>query len=483
MALEHKLELKLSQRLVLTPQLQQAIKLLQMPLLELSQTLSQELVENPFLEEIADETTKEELTSEEINSIEQEQETDYSGFPLERMMSSSSSFDVDAYFDERASDGRDLGYFNPGKETQMSFEQIATKSSDIYDYLTWQLGLSTASENIKTICEAIIGSIDENGYLTATNDEIAKISEADTSAIEEAIKIVQNFDPPGICARDIKECLLIQIKMIGLENSLAEKIIINDIDDLRKKNYAQIARSHSAPMEEVMTAVKVIEGLEPKPARNHSPANVDYIIPDVFLIKTDDAYQIILNEDRLPKLRINNYYKKLFQQKNTFSKNEKQFLDEKFRSASWLLKSLDQRNRTIYRVTESILNFQGDFFDKGVQHLKPLNLRNIALDLGLHESTISRVTSNKYLSCNRGIFCLKFFFSSALQGQLGEVSSTKVKDLIRTIVIEEDHCNPLSDQRISDMLHGNNITIARRTVAKYREELKIQPQNLRRKVS
>lgn len=483
MALEHRLEIKLSQRLVLTPQLQQALKLLQMPLLELSQTLSQELVENPFLEEITDETTKEELTEEEISSMEQDQETDYSEYPLERMMPGSGNFDIDAYFDERASDGRDLGYFNPGKEDQPSFEQIATKSSDIYDYLTWQLRLSAVPENTKEICEAIIGNIDENGYLIATNDEIAKITGADNSVIEEAVKIVQNFDPPGICARGIQECLLIQTRMIGLENSLAEKIIINNIEDLKKRNYAQIARFHNVPTEEVLAAVKVIEGLEPKPARNYSPANVDYIIPDVFIVKTDDVYQIILNDERLPKLGINNYYKNLFQQKNSFSKSEKHFLDEKFRSASWLLKSLDQRNRTIYRVTESILNFQTDFFDKGIQYLKPLNLRNIALDLGLHESTISRVTSNKYLSCSRGIFCLKFFFSSALQCQSGEVSSTKVKDLIRKIVSEENPASPLSDRQISDMLRSNNINIARRTVAKYREELKIQPQNLRKKIT
>ncbi len=484
MALEHKLELKLAQKLVLTPQLQQAIKLLHLPLLELSQTLTQELVENPFLEEeVLEETAKEELTREEMEVMETEEESDDAESPLEKMMSSLSGSAVDEYFEDRSSDGRDLGYFTPGTNTPLSFEQFASKTPDIYDHLLWQLRLSDVREDIRQIGEGVIGNIDENGYLSATDEEIAKSVNADVDRVGKAIELIQGFDPPGIGARDLKECLLLQIRLLGLTGSLAEKIILNNLEELKKRNYHQIVRLYNASLNDVLAAVKVIEGLEPKPARNFSGASTNYVVPDVFVVKTDEGYQIILNDERLPKLRINNYYKKLLLHKNSFSKEDKQFLEEKLRSATWLLKSLDQRNRTIYRVTESIINFQRDFFDKDIQYLKPLNLKDVALDLGLHESTISRVTSNKYLSCGHGVFCFKFFFSSALQSSTGEKSSTTVKDMIRKIILEEDPRKPLSDQRIVDLLKNNNIIIARRTVAKYREELKILSQNQRRKFS
>ncbi|MEK6583197.1 MAG: RNA polymerase factor sigma-54 [Nitrospirota bacterium] len=484
MALEHKLELRLSQKLVLTPQLQMAIKLLQMPQLELSQTLTQELVENPFLEEVV-EDTKEELTREEVESMEVQEETDDAESPLERVMSAEnlSRFTVDEYFEERSSDGRDLGYFTPGTDAPPSFEQFVNQSPDIYDHLLWQLRLSEVAEEIRQVGEVVIGNIDENGYLSATDEEIAKSFNTDVVMVGKAVELVQSFDPPGIGARDLKECLLLQLRLLGLTGSLAEKIILSNMEELRKKNYHPIARQHSAPLNDVLAAVKVIEGLEPKPARNFSGAGTNYVVPDVFIVKNDEGYQIILNDERLPRLRINSYYKKLLLQKSSFSKEERQFLDEKLRSATWLLKSLDQRNRTIYRVTESIINFQRDFFDGNVQNLKPLNLRNVALDLGLHESTISRVTSNKYMSCGHGVFCFKFFFSSALQsqGNTEGVSSTSVKDLIKKIVSEENTKKPLSDQIIVGMLKNNDVTIARRTVAKYREELKIPSQNQRRR--
>ena len=483
MALEHKLELRLSQKLILTPQLQQAIKLLQMPQLELSQTLTQELVENPFLEETVEETSKEELSNEERDTLEIEDESDDTESPLEKMISNISGSAVSDYFDERSSDGRDLGYFVPGTNTPPSFEQFASRSPDIYDHLSWQLRLSDVDENIKQVGEAIIGNIDENGYLIATEEEIAGSSGADIATVRKTIELVQEFDPNGIGARDLKECLLLQIKHLGLAGSLAEKIILNNLEELKKKNYAHIVRMYSTQLNDVLAAVKVIEGLEPKPARNFSSGSVNYVVPDVFIVKTDDGYQIILNDEGLPKLRINSFYRKLLLQKNSFSKEEKEFLDEKLRSATWLLKSLDQRNKTIYRVTESILNFQHDFFNKGVQELKPLTLRNVAVDLSLHESTISRITSNKYMACSHGVFCLKFFFSSALQSNnaSGGVSSTSVKDLIRKIVSEENSQKPLSDQRIVELLKNHNVIIARRTVAKYREELKIPSQNQRRK--
>ncbi len=478
MSLGSRLELRIAQRLILTPQLQQAIKLLQLPHLELSHLLNQELMENPFLEEAVDEVPIEELTPEEKESIEFEVAHEDTEVPLEGLM----NFTVDDYFEERGSDGRDLGYFNPGTVNPPSFEQFLSKEPDLYDHLLWQLRLSNGLEDIRKVGEIIIGNIDENGYLSASIEDIIKGAQTEREKVEKALGLIQSFDPPGVGARNLVECLLIQLKALDLRGTIVEKIIINNMDELEKRRYDRIAQQYNLPIKDIMAAVKIIEGLEPKPGRNFSTSSVNYIIPDVYLIRTADEYQIILNDEGLPRLRISNFYKKLIQQNNIFPKEDKQFFIEKLRSAVGLLKGLDQRSRTIYRVTESLLKLQRDFFDKGVQYLSPLTLRDVASGLNMHESTISRVTSNKYLSCEHGIFCFKFLFSSALQSGIGSVSSTSVKDSIKKIVIEEDSRKPLSDQNIVEMLKNSGIIIARRTVAKYREELGIPSQTHRRKL-
>jgi RNA polymerase sigma-54 factor len=477
MALESRLEIKLTQKLILTPQLQQAIKMLQLPHLELSQFLNQELIENPLLEESIDETSLEELTPEERDSVEIEEEREDAEAPLEKLM----NFTVDEYFEERGFDGRDLGYFNPGTVVPLSFEQFLTKEPDLYDHLLWQLRLSNSSESIKRLGEIIIGNIDENGYLRASVEEIIDGAKTQRETVENALSLIQSFDPPGIGARNITECLLLQLKALNLEGTLVEKIIICNMEELEKKKYTQIAQQYNLSVKDIMAAVKIIEGLEPKPGRSFSGASTNYIVPDVYVIKTEDGYQIILNDDGLPRLRISSFYKKLLQKNNAFPKEDKQFLIEKLRSAVGLLKSLDQRNRTIYRVTESLLELQTEFFDKGIEYIKPLTLRDVASLLNMHESTISRVTSSKYLSCAHGIFSFRVLFSSALQSGSGSVSSTSVKNTIKKIVIEEDSQRPLSDQHIAEMLKKSGIIIARRTVAKYREELGIPSQTQRRR--
>ena len=477
MALESRLELRLSQKLILTPQLQQAIKLLQLPHLELSEFLSQELIENPFLEESVEEIPVEELTQEEKESVEIEEAQEDAEAPLEKLM----NFTVDEYFEERGYDGKDLGYFNPGTVSPPSFEQFLTRGPDLYDHLLWQLRFSNEPESIRKIGEVIIGNIDENGYLRASIEEIIDGTKTQRESVEKALSLIQGFDPIGVGARNVMECLLLQVKALNLGGTLVEKIIINNMDELEKRKYPQIAQQYNLPLKDIMSAVKIIEGLEPKPGRNFSNYNTNYVVPDVFLVKTADGYQIILNDEGLPRLRVSSFYKKLIQQNNAFSKEDKQFLVEKLRSAVGLLKSLDQRDRTIYRVTESLLSLQTEFFDKGIKYLKPLTLRDVASVLNMHESTISRVTSSKYLSCEHGTFCFRFLFSSALQSGMGSVSSTSVKDIIKKIVIEEDSQKPLSDQNIGEMLKKNGIIIARRTVAKYREGMGIPSQTHRRK--
>ncbi|WP_333655181.1 RNA polymerase factor sigma-54 [Dissulfurispira sp.] len=473
MALESRLDLRLAQKLILTPQLQQTIKLLQMPQLELAQTLNNELIENPFLEEEFEEPEMEEHTIEDTTpSI----AADDAEIPLEGLM----NFSVDEYFEERSSDGRDLGYFTPDIEEQPSYELFCSKKPDLYDHLLWQLRLSTADDGIRRVAEAVIGNIDEDGYLRATDEELASVTGADIDTVRSAIALVQGFDPPGVGARDLKECLLLQLKALNLSGTLVEKIIINNMEDLQKKKYSNIAKQYNSPMDDIIAAVKIIEGLDPRPATSFSNIETNYIVPDVFISKTEEGYQIILNEDGMPRLRLNSSYRKLLLRKESLTKEEREFLKEKLRLATELIKSLDQRNRTIYKVSESILKFQKAFFDIGVQSLRPLNLRDVASDINMHESTVSRVTSNKFLACNHGVFSFRFFFSSAIQSETGEVSSTSVKDIIKKIVSEEDPKKPLSDQMIADRLKNQNITIARRTVAKYREELKIPPQNQRK---
>lgn len=480
MALESKLDLRLTQKLILTPQLQQAIKLLQMPQLELAQVLNQELTENPFLEEHVEEAEREEYREDDRGeNTPQAASTDEPEVPFESLLNF--NFTVDDYFADRSSDGRDLGYFTPGTEDQPSYELFYSRQPGLADHLLWQLRLSRADDSVRRIAENVIGNIDEDGYLRSSEEELAQATGADPETILSAIRLIQEFDPIGVGARNLRECLSLQIAALDLEDTLVQKIVEQNLDDLQKRKYGQIAKMHGVTPDEVMAAVRVIEGLEPKPGRNFSVGDVNYITPDVYISKSDEGYQIVLNDDSIPKLRLNHSYRKLLQQREMFTKEEREFMREKLRLATELMKSLSQRNKTIFRVSESILKFQREFFDGGIQQLKPLNLKDVALDISMHESTISRVTSNKYLSCDHGVFSFRFFFSSALHSEKGDVSSFSVKDIIKKIVADEDHSKPLSDQAIAEMLKSANISIARRTVAKYREELKIPPQNQRKR--
>jgi RNA polymerase sigma-54 factor len=466
MALEQRVDLRLTQKLALTPQLQMQLKLLQLPQLELSQYLQIELLENPLLE-----------LDEETDSSAEEQLTQTEEEPI--IINKIENIIVEEYFNERADDGRDLGYFNPGIEEKPSFELFYSTSKDLWEHLLWQLRLNKADDSIRLVGEIVIGNIDEDGYLKATEEEIAKLAETDLETARKAISLVQEFDPPGVGARDLKECLLIQIKNLGLEQTIIYSIVEEHLEDLQRKKYEKIAKRFNVSIDEIFQAIKVIEKLEPRPGRNFTQGASFTPIPDVYIKKVNDEYQIILNEEGIPRIRLSNLYHELVKSYK-LSAEERKFFKEKFKNAVDLLKSLEQRNRTIYRVTESLIKFQREFFDKGISHLKPLNLRDIAEDLGLHESTISRVTSNKYLACDHGIFSFKFFFGNALHSSTGAICSSKVKELIQKIISEENPQNPLSDSEISEILKKQGIDIARRTVAKYREELKIPPKSIRK---
>ncbi|MBI5196964.1 MAG: RNA polymerase factor sigma-54 [Nitrospirae bacterium] len=475
MALENKLELKLSQKLVLTPQLQQSIKLLQLPQLELSQNLAQELMENPFLEEVFEGPSDDSEAPAAAKEEEAPQEAhDDTEVPLERIF----DFTTSDYFDERASDGRDLGYFNDA-DPLPTFE-YSNKRPDLSEHLLWQLRLSRESEPVGRAAEIIIGNLNDDGYLLASMEEMAAAANVDAATIEEALAFIQNFDPSGVGARDLQECLLLQIKPLKLGNTLVDKILREGFSELNSKKYKQLASKFKASIDDVLVAVKIIEGLDPRPGRNYSNTDAIHITPDVYVEELEGKFIIILNDEGVPRLRLSNYYKRLLKNKNSLSEEERKFLDEKMRSAMWLLKSLDQRNKTIYRVTENILKFQEEFFRKGIRYLRPMILKDVALDLELHESTISRVTSNKYLQCPRGLFSFRFFFSNAVPGR-DNVSATTVKEIIKDLIEKEDPNAPLNDKLIVETLRSRSINVAHRTVAKYRDEMKIQSHARRKK--
>jgi len=471
MAQEQRLELKLSQKLILTPQLQQSIKLLQLPLLELSQDINQELMSNPLLEETVEREPEEKGDTPEMRLEEEPYQEAYddSETPLEKIF----GFTTDSYFEERESDGRDLGYFQENAEDVQTFFERNRKKIDLYEHLLWQLRLSHVSEEIGKPAEMIINNLNEDGYLQASLQEIAEAAEVDIKIAEEALAFVQKLDPPGVGARDLQECLLLQLEPLNLKGTLVENILLEGFQELEGKKYKQLALKFKMSLDDIFAAVRIIEGLEPRPGRNYSSDEPAHIIPDVYVEEVDGNFVITLNDEGIPKLRLSNYYKKLLSNKKSLGQEEKQFLEEKLRAAIWLLKSLDQRNRTIYRVTESILKFQEDFFRKGHKYLKPLNLKDVAEDMGMHESTISRVTSNKYVQCPQGLLSFRFFFSNAVSSDNGEISSSTVKDMIRKIISEEDSQKPLNDKKIVEILKEKGINVARRTAAKYREEMKI----------
>lgn len=476
MALEQRLELKLSQKLILTPQLQQSIKLLQLPLLELTQDINQELMNNPLLEEGIDKVPENETSGTSEEEKFQEPSSDIET-PLEKIF----GFTSDNYFEERESDGRDFGYFTDGsEETNSPFERNRSKT-DLYEHLLWQLRLSHISDKIGQVAEIIINNLNEDGYLQASTEEIVTLAETDVDTVEEAIRFIHGLDPSGVGARSLQECLLLQLGPLNLKGSLVEKILTEGFSELEGKKYKQLAARLKTSIEDIFDAIKIIEGLEPRPARNYSSDEPVHIIPDVYIEESEGKFIITLNDEGVPKLRLSNYYRKLLANKKSLGPEEKQFLEEKLRSAIWLLRSLDQRNKTIYKVTDSILKFQDDFFRKGAKHLKPLNLRDVAEDLGMHESTISRVTSNKYIQCPQGLLNFRYFFSNAVATSTGNMSSSTVKTLIKKIVSEEDPQHPLNDQKIVELLKSKGIGIARRTAAKYREELKILSHMKRKK--
>jgi RNA polymerase sigma-54 factor len=427
------------------------------------------LEENPLLEETAE--ADEIRETEQAELAESEETPDVVNDDFKEVEAGDDTLrDWDSYLD---------GYtYSSGEqyrddEDRPSFENLLTRQGTLTDHLLWQLNMGDFSVEEVRIGEEIIGNVDEDGYLRASLEEIATACSIDENGVTPVLVRIQEFDPCGVAARSVQECLLIQARFLGMQGSVVEKILLHNLKDLETRKYKQIARDLGVDINQILMAAKIIGGFDPKPGSMYSPEDVQYISADIFVYKVGDEYLVMLNDEGLPNLKVSPYYAEAKSNGMVDSKAD-EYINEKVRSALWLIKSIQQRQRTIYKVAKSIIRFQREFLDQGIEFLRPLVLRDVADDIGMHESTISRVTTNKYMQTPQGLFELKYFFNSGLSTSEGDfVASESVKNRIREIIEKEDTKKPLSDQKIADMLSGQTVNIARRTVTKYREILKL----------
>lgn len=474
MAGQLKQSMNLSQTLRMTPQLQQAIKLLQLSRMELQTAVAKELEENPILEETQD------LKEEDLQRTKEAAETvdpQAENIDQDQNPQKHDEFEWESYLENPYKPPQQ----SSGNEEIMNYENVITTTQSLLDYLMWQAKMFGFNEDERNIAEILINYIDDDGYILTPFEEIASHEGVTVQDLEEIIPFIHEFDPPGVGARNLKECLLIQAKHLEEDTNDLVYLISNHLKDLEKKNFEGIAKALGKDIREVAEMCKIIYSMDPKPGHAYAPVDTQYVMPDVYVYKVGDDYMVSLNEDGLPRLKISNFYKNML--KGAGNDKTQDYIQEKLRSAVWLIKSIHQRQRTIYKVTESIVKHQREFFEKGAGFIKPMVLRDIANDIGMHESTVSRVTTSKYVHTPQGIFELKYFFNSGISTSDGDsLASESVKLKIKELINKEDHKNPLSDQQIVDLLKVEGIQIARRTVAKYRDVLKILPSSRRKKI-
>jgi len=499
MALKLEQSLKLTQQLVMTPQLQMAIKLLQMTRLELTEAVQQEILENPTLEEVSlEEVTpdqqKEQLKlddpsinmDEQVNvpvqDVDKQIEADFVNEISEMGGGQDSQIDWQSYFENYMDGPSDFGQAINTDDDKPGFEKFLSEEQSLFDSIMWQVRFSKIEKELLPVAEEIVGNIDDDGYLKdITLEEIAAKHEKPLAAVENVHRTIMQMDPPGVGARTLQECLLAQALFLPPAESLVATIIRDHWDLVEKRLPAKIARKLGISQEEVIRAIHMITSLNPRPGALISDAEAEYIVPDVYVHKIGDDYHVVLNEDGLPRLRISQHYQRTLANKDAPTET-REYIKGKLRSASWLIRSIQQRQRTIYKVAESIVRQQRDFLDHGVAYMKPMVLSDIAEDIEMHECTVSRVTSNKYIHTPQGIFELKYFFNSGIRSSAGvDVSSESIKDRIRNLVEHEKLSKPLSDQKLVQLLKQEGMDVARRTVAKYREAIGILPSSKRRK--
>ena len=462
MQMSFELNLQQTQKLIMTPELRQAITVLQLSSLELAEFIQEQILENPALEIEATEDGSEEAFVAIKENKEDTERADNEGFDI----------DWHEYFQDR-----DIGYIKVPREEvkEINYDNFLTKAPTLEEYLLNQLKLCPHSAKEKELAQFIIGNLDRNGYLCISLKEVAEICSCDISQVEDALELVQSFDPLGVAARDLVECLLLQVNNKELEFGYFLTSIIKDhLEDVAGGKLVNIAKSLEITPERVQQFVDYIKTLDPKPGRWFADSEqTTYIVPDVVVEKVEGEYIVIVNDVYTPRLGINPVYRNLLSA-DTIDINAKKFIEGKLNSAAWIIKSIEQRRLTLYKVVNCIVEFQKDFLDKGIKCLKPLNLRQIAMQLEIHESTVSRATNNKYIQTPQGVFPLKFFFASGVDNCTGDgISSESIKKTLKEYVTTENSTRPYTDQQLTNMLKSQGIEISRRTVAKYRGDLGI----------
>lgn len=487
--MEIKQQLRLSQQLVMTPQLQQAIKLLQMSRMELTELVREEMLENPVLEDSLEGGDTREVRAEaeaDRTTIDKQVAKDEQvvSEQVEEAAGKTEEIDWERYLENHSLQAP-LPSFRGGSDEELpGYDQTLTRGDDLVDHLAWQLRMGDFVEDEQKFGALVLGNLNEQGYLKvegiALEDIVPRLAvEAGLHPedAEEVLRMIQNFDPIGVGSRDLRECLHVQAVHFDFDE-LVLKIIDEHLHDLEKRNFQGIAKTLKVAVEEVYDVAQIIAELEPRPGRNHVAEQPVYITPDVYVHKVGDEYFVVANDDGMPKLKISGFYRAAMAD----DPKAKEYIKGKLRSAQWLIRSIDQRRKTIVKVTECIVEKQREFFDKGIDHLKPMILRDVAETVGMHESTISRVTSNKYVHTPRGLLELKYFFNSAIRrDNQGDIASESVKQAIKKIISDEPPKSPFSDQAIVEILAKRDIKIARRTVAKYREMLGILSSSKRKK--
>ena len=476
MGMELKQQIKMAQQLRMTPQLQQAIKLLQLSRMELVDLVQQELVENPVLEESP--TAPETKAQPVVEATRGQELPDQTSVQNEKAQN---EIDWDSYL-ENYSAPLPTNSYRGMQDELPGVEATLSNSEDLVDHLRWQLNMNAACEDERLVGEEIIGNLNERGFLEGVAiEDIAARCNVHPEYAEGVLEFLQTFDPVGVATRDLRECLLVQAKQYYPEDAILHGVIDRHLVNLQKRNVKAIAKDLRTPIDKVIEAAKLISTLDPRPGSAFNTIEPVYITPDIYVYKVGEEYVCVLNEDGMPKLRVSDYYRSALN--NGEAKDAKSYIQDKLRSAWWLIRSIHQRQRTIVKVTESIVRFQREFLERGVSSLKPLVLRDVAEDIGVHESTVSRVTTNKYVHTPQGIYELKYFFNSAIGCSDGsDTASESVKMRIKQMISEEDPKKPLSDQKLADMLDDEGVEIARRTVAKYREMLGILKSSQRKRL-
>ena len=477
MEMKPSLNLSLRPALIMTPRLQQALKLLQVPTLELQQILKQEMIQNPLLEEVDEVTENEDLAKEDSPEEKANEEAED---PTEEDPIDWSEYMQDGSLDR---------VYVPQQETSVEFlEKVPITRTSLAESLIEQLHFLALSPRDLMLAEFLIGSLDERGWLATPLEDVAQATGQPLEFCERILKVIQALEPVGVGARDLRECLLIQLEARNERDTLPWKLIHDQFNNLVNRRFPEIARQLKCTPEEVQTGADAIATLNPKPGLQVSSEDPKYVVPDLVVERVNDEYLVMLNDRHLPRLRISAAYEGVMhgKKKSECSAGEvktREYIQGKLNSARWLIQTIEQRRRTMIKVMNCIIREQREFFDKGIAFLRPLTLQQVARQIDMHESTVSRVCSAKYVQTPRGVFELKFFFSSGLETEDGEdVSARTARDTIKTLIDEEAKTEPLSDQRIAELLHETGLKIARRTVAKYREQLSILPARFRRRV-